>query len=389
MTTAPDHPRRGANAARSRDHNRQLVLGQLHAGGALGRAEIARRSGLTTQAVSNIIADLEAEGLLRPAGAARGRRGLPAIQYAVNPAGAYALGVEIRPAALLATLLDLGGGPVWQGRVAVEAADPDAVAAPLRALRDAALSAVPPGGGRVLGAGVAMPGPFGRTALSGQATDLPGWQDADPAARLADMLDLDVVVENDANAAAMAERIALAPEGIDTFACLYFGTGLGLGIVQDGRLVLGAHGNAGEVGQIPIPGAAGGAVPLEHALSRASVERHLRLSGRDAREMDAVAALHARGDGAMREWIATAAAALSHVLTLIENMLDPRTVVLCGAMPAPVLRDVIAATALSPTVSRRPDATAPLRVGTCSRMAAARGGAALMLSRAFTPALAA
>lgn len=384
LTTAP----RGANAARTRDHNRQLVLGHIHAGGALGRAEIARRSGLTTQAVSNIIADLEADGLLHPVGAVQGRRGLPAMRYAVTPGGAYAFGVELRPAAMLATLVDLGGRCAWEDRRPLADTAPDGVADRLRAMRDDALAAVPEAAGRVSGAGVAMPGPFGRTALAGRSTDLPGWDGIDPAALLRDALAMDVVVENDANAAAMAERIALAPDGIATFACLYFGTGLGMGVVQDGRLVAGAYGNAGEAGQIPVPGPEG-PTPLETLLSRASVERHLARYDRRAAEMEALEALHAARDPALLSWIAQAAEALTHALALIENMLDPQVTVLCGAMPAPILSDIADRTRPPDTVARRPDAGPALRIGTASRMAAARGGAALVLSRAFTPAFAA
>ncbi|MFQ6546579.1 ROK family protein [Aestuariibius sp. 2305UL40-4] len=380
---------RGANATRSRDHNRQMVLGQLHARGALGRAEIARRSGLTTQAVSNIIAELEKDGLLLAAGAARGRRGLPATQYVVNPSGGYALGIELRPAAILVALLDLSGELVWQERQPLSCADPESVAAILPGLRDAALSKVPKAKDRLLGAGIVMPGPFGKTELSGRATDLPGWKETDPATLLSDVLDLPVIVENDANAAAMAERIALAAEGMDSFACLYFGTGLGLGIVQDGRIVAGAYGNAGEIGQLPVK-TDGGLAPLESVLSRAALERHLAGHGIGASEIQEIARLHESGAPALQTWMAEAASALSQALAVIENLLDPRATVLCGAMPEALLRDLVVATPLPRTVSRRADgAQAPLRIGTCSRMAAARGGAALVLAQSFTPALAA
>ena len=177
MTTATT---RGANPSRARGHNRRLVLGQLQGGARLGRAEIARRTGLTTQAVSNIVDALAAEGWLRPAGTAQGRRGLPAVQYALAPGGGLALGLEVRPASMLATLMDLSGAIVWEGREALARADPGTVAARARAMRDAGLAAVPPA--RLLGAVAVMPGPFGRTQISGEAADLPGWADTDAPA---------------------------------------------------------------------------------------------------------------------------------------------------------------------------------------------------------------
>ena len=106
----------GANAGRSRGHNRQVVLGRIRAAEQIGRAEIARASGLSTQAVSNIIADLIGDGLIREQGTRRPTRGLPVTQYALNPLGGYAIGIEIRPDAIFGVVLDFCGNPVAQQR---------------------------------------------------------------------------------------------------------------------------------------------------------------------------------------------------------------------------------------------------------------------------------
>ena len=386
-TPLPYPTRRGANLERARDHNRRLVLGELSTGRTLGRAELARRSSLSTQAVSNIIAELERDGLLEPCGAARGRRGQPAMQYRISPGGGHALGFEVRPGAVFAQLLDLAGATVWSRRVALARADPATVAALLPRLRDEAWAARHAARPRTLGAGVVMPGPFGRTALSGEATDLPGWAEVEAGPVLERALALPVAVENDANAAAMAER--LRDPSLRSFAALYFGTGLGLGIVEDGRLVTGARGNAGEIGQIPVPGPHG-PVALERVLSRAAVGAHLARHGTSAPDMAALARLHEAGDPALARWIRDAAPALGHALALVENLLDPACTLLCGAMPEPILRALLAAAPPPRSVARGPDGREePVRIGTCSPMAAARGAAALVLARAFTPALAA
>lgn len=383
-------PSRGVTPARSRDHNRQLVLGHLHAGGALGRAELARRSGLSTQAVSNIIAELEQDGLLRDEGLQQGKRGLPARQYAVNATGAFALGIEVRPGAILAALMDLSGQPVWHDRRPLDRATPQAVTAILPDLKAAALAAAPSARNRLLGAGVALPGPFGRTGLRGDGSDLPGWEDVDARAVFAQALDLAVTVENDANAAAISERIALAPEGVTTFATLYFGTGLGLAIVQDGRIVPGAFGNAGEIGHIPVA-TPQGMQPLEECLSRLSVERHLAAHGRVVRDMPALQALFDAGDPALMAWLDAARDPFGQAIAILENLLDPQTILLCGAMPEGIVRHLTETVALpARSVARRGDNPQPaLRVGRCSRTAATLGAAALVLNRTFTPALAA
>lgn len=81
---------KGSNPLRSRNRNRQAVLGHIQAAGTMGRAEIARALGLSTQAVSNIIADLLGEGLILEKGTRIAGRGLPAVQYGVDPKGGYA-----------------------------------------------------------------------------------------------------------------------------------------------------------------------------------------------------------------------------------------------------------------------------------------------------------
>ena len=106
----------GANAERSRDHNRRMVLGRVRKAGQIGRADIARASGLSTQAVSNIISDLLDDGLIIEQGRRTAGRGLPAVQYSLNQSGGFAVGVEVRSDAVFAALLDLCGNTVASKR---------------------------------------------------------------------------------------------------------------------------------------------------------------------------------------------------------------------------------------------------------------------------------
>ncbi|GGX67628.1 sugar kinase [Tateyamaria omphalii] len=358
------------------------MLGQINSAGQMGRAAIARSLGLSTQAVSNIIADLEADGLLLERGSHRAGRGLPAVQYAVNPNGGFALGVEIRPDALLTSLVDLSGQPRATGRKVLTDVKPDKIANKVLKLRDQMLRDCSISPDRLLGAGIVMPGPFGATGLSGQASDLPGWQTVDAAALFSDALDRPVVVSNDANAAALAERFGAA-QGLTDYAFLYFGAGLGLGIVNRGQLVEGAFGNAGEIGRLPvcIDGKLG---PLEQTVSRLSAQSALANHG--VLDIDALDHLCRCEDPELMRWLATASDALGQALGVIENLFDPQTVVLGGAMPASILDHLARATPLPKlSVSNRPDASLPrLQRGTAGRMAATFGAAALILNCAFT-----
>jgi len=380
----------GANAERSRGHNRQLVLGQVRRAGRVGRAEIARASGLSTQAVSNIIGELEREGLLVEQGKSSGGRGLPAIQYAINPAGGFAFGVEIRPRVVFAVMLDLLGRTVFSHRCTLNGGDPVAATAKVLALRDLALADTGVPDERILGAGVVMPGPFGTTALGDGATELAGWQGIDMAAWFTDAFGRPAHVENDANAAAMAEHVSGVARGMGDFAFLYFGTGLGLGLVSGGRLVRGAFGNAGEIGHVAVPGH-DGAVLLEQAVSRLSLQRHLAHHGIDAPDSAALSHLYGAGNAPLRAWLDNAGLPLAHAIALIENLLDPQCIVLGGAMPDEMIDHLIAAVRLPVrSVANRPVRAHPrvLR-GASGRMTAALGAAALVINDTFTPQLAA
>ena len=380
----------GSNAERTRRHNRRLVLGHVRAAGRVGRAEIARGSALSVQAVGNIVAELENEGLLVEVGRRVGGRGLPAMQYAVNAAGGHALGVEIRPDALLFALIDLDGTPRFSTREPLEGASPETVAARLAALRNRALAELALSPATLLGAGVVMPGPFVETGLSGAASELPHWRGVDARALFADALGLDVVVENDANAAAVGERVSGAARRLDGYAFLYFGTGIGLGIVHEGRLFRGAGGNAGEIGHVRVPHA-DGARPLEDVAGRLALRRRLARADLVADTADAIEALHAAREPHLLAWLDEAIPAVAHAVATVENLFDPGTVILGGALPDTLLDEMIARLPLpDASVAMRGDRQVPrvLR-GASGRMTAALGGAALVVNRTFTPQLAA
>lgn len=382
-------PQLGANPERARSHNKQLVLRAIRHVGTAGRAEIARASGLSTQAVSNIISDLLGEGLLIEQGVRSAGRGLPVQQYAIKPDGGYAFGVEVRPTAVFTALVDLVGTPVLTRRIPLHSAAKSTILETVKAQLHCALTEAKISKGALMGAGIVMPGPFGDTGLTGTASELPGWNIGDPAEIFANTLHLPVFVENDANAAAMAERMNGVARGLDDFAYLYFGQGLGLGLVQNAQILQGAFGNAGEIGHIQVF-VDGHAVELESATSRLSVQACLAREGLEVTNMEDLISLYSSANRHLLLWLDKAAQALSSALSIIENLFDPQTVILGGAMPDVILDHIIARTALpEQSVSNRPDRAHPrLMRGTSGRMTATLGAAALVLHQAFTPTIA-
>ncbi len=101
--------------------------------------------------------------------------------------------------------------------------------------------------------GVSAPGPLDlRHGLILDAPNLPGWQSAPIVARLTEELGTRVVLENDANAAALAEHRFGAGRGAASLIFVTMSTGIGAGLVLDGRIYRGAHFAAGEIGHVPI-----------------------------------------------------------------------------------------------------------------------------------------
>lgn len=389
----PDIPVRlaiGSNPERNRHHNRRVVLEAIRSHGALGRTEIGRLTQLTAQAVANIVDDLVAEAFLIEVGRRRSGRGQPPLQFSINAEGPVTIGIELGADHLTTVLLDLTGGVRATSNRQVSAHEPaamaDQVAAEVRRLR-ATLGRPAP----ALGVGVVMPGPFrvADAALAGPGT-LPQWQDVDAGELLAQAIGEPVIVENDATAAAVGERLHGAGRSFEDFCFIYFGVGLGLGIMQGGRPMRGAFGNAGEIGLVPTRnGASGELVPLEQIVSLHALRQRLAAAGREASDVASIAGLFADHDPILMRWIDDSANCLAQLVLVLENILDPETIVLGGQLPDEVIHALIAALEpLQPSIASRPDRTQPrVRLGQTGQLTAALGAAALPLFETVTPRL--
>lgn len=383
----------GSNPERNRAHNRRVVLEVIRMQGHLGRTEIARRAQLTAQAVANIVDELLEDGLLIELGRLRSGRGQPPIQFAVNPGGPLTAGVEIAADRMVTVLVDPSGEIRSHSIIPLTQAGPDSVpaqaAAQIASLR-AALGPEPP---RLLGVGVVMPGPFEVEGMSsvGPAT-LPGWSGVDAVALFSEATGVHVVIDNDATAAAVGERLYGAGRQIGTFCYLYFGVGLGLGVIQDGRPLRGAFGNAGElghVGLVPRRGRVlqGPAGALERHVSVFALREHLAMAGIYVATVEDIQKLFDAGSAPLQAWIAMAADYLAPTVGMVENIFDPMTVIFGGGLPDAVLDAMIAALDPLPvSVATRQQRSLPrvLR-GQTGQLTAALGAAALPLLDTVSP----
>ncbi|KKB76845.1 ROK family transcriptional regulator [Devosia limi DSM 17137] len=383
----------GSNPERNRAHNRRVVLEVIRLHGHLGRTDIARRAQLTPQAVANIVEELLDDGLLIELGRLRSGRGQPPIQFAVNPDGPLTVGVEIAADHMVTVLLDLSGGLRAQAISRLERTDPDFIPGHVASEVEKLQTMVGATPTRLLGIGVVMPGPFEIEGMSsvGPAT-LPGWTGVDAATLIAKATGEHVVLENDATAAAVGERLYGAGRQLGNFCYLYFGVGLGLGVIQEGRPLRGAFGNAGEIGHIGLVPRRGKAIhgpegALERFASVYALRDHLAAAGIAATSVEDIQALHDANNPHLAAWIAVAADYLAPTVAMIENIFDPEAVVFGGGLPDSVLDAVISALYPLPMSVATRSARASERVlrGQTGQLTAALGAAALPLLETVSP----
>jgi len=385
----------GNNPERNRTHNRRVVLDAVRLHGPLGRTAIARLAHLSPQAVSNIVSELIEEGLLLECGRLRAGRGLPPVQVAVNPDGGMTVGIEIAANRLVTVLVDLTGHVRANRTIPLNDTDPDHIAPLLKEEIDEVCKTVAGSRERLLGVGVVMPGPFEIEGMSSVGpTTLPGWSGLDAAGILTAATGVTTLVENDATAAAVGERLHGVARSLKNFCLVYFGAGLGLGIVTDGRPMRGAFGNAGEIGHVIVspggkPCPCGNRGCLERYASLHALRERLAAKDVPCNGLSDLEALHAARHPVLRAWIEEAASSLACIVGMLENLLDPESIVFGGALPDALLADLIMALNPLPlsVASRRRRTVPRVMGGTTGLLTAALGAAALPLLETVTPKL--
>jgi len=236
-------------------HNRSLVLQTLYSTGGQSRADIARGTGLTRVTVSDLAAELIAEGLVIETGQRKDARpGKPATLLDI-PRGAFQIiGIDLSEYRLLrGAVLDLDGRILSRAEVPLAGSAGDEATAKVIALTDHLVSqATAP----ILGVGVGSPGIVHPGGVVLSAPNL-GWYAVDLQGILTSRLSLPVVVANDANVAVLAEH-SFGHADSDMM-LIKVGHGMGAGLLLAGTLVLGSRFAAGEVGHVVVGADRGGA----------------------------------------------------------------------------------------------------------------------------------
>lgn len=385
----------GTNLKYTKSFNYRTVLETVRLYGPLARADIARKTSLTAQTVSNIVRRLIDASLVREAEKRRQGRGAPSTTLKVNPEGAYSLGLDLDRDHLTGILVDLSGQVRQKQYYELSFPTPDE-ALPLMAETAQQLTAAQNIAiDDLSGIGIGFPGPFeidGDTVVNVTPKAFPGWEQVPVADLIQERLDCPVFLENNATAAAVGERWYGESHPQSTFFYLYFGVGLGGGMIHKGHPYEGFFGNAGEVGYIPTSeDSPDGTRPPSHIGEHFNLPRlyeQLENEGYDASRPSDLAPLYERAVPPLRAWMETAVPPLTRLVLSIEYIVDPEIIFFGGRLPTPMIQ-----TLMDELEERLPahrisgKAAAPeLRPATAGEDAAALGGATLPLYEFFAPA---
>ncbi|MFJ9851661.1 ROK family transcriptional regulator [Streptomyces sp. NPDC101150] len=322
--------------------NDRAALDLLVSQGPLTRTQIGELTGLSKPTASQLLARLEAAGLVRTTGNVTGRPGPNAQLYEVNPTVAHVAALAVDQLGITAAVADITGRVLGEARVDTDAVDEGAENRTARLVAtavDGALAKAGLGREQLHGAVIGTPGAL--DLVTGElryAPHLPGWHSRTLKEELAEVLGTPIVIENDVNLAAVAEQHDGAAQDFDDFVLVWVDEGVGAAIVLGGQLLRGATGGAGEIGYMPLPGA-----PLSRGGDRSAARPDAgggfqRLVGSPsvvalAREYGTPGARTVEEALARDDVRAEVARRLATGLAAVVAVVDPRLVVLSGEVP--------------------------------------------------------
>ncbi|TYL54155.1 ROK family transcriptional regulator [Agromyces mariniharenae] len=344
----------GVHALVRRTHE-ERVLAALRAHGALSRAELAKRVGLSRTTLSEITASLLQRGAIIVAdtdAATRAGSGRPAERLALDPDSGQFLGVDFGHRRVHVAVADASHEVIAQG---VERYDDDIAWADRLEIAFELIDRLSRETGVHFGAlqavGIGVPGPYtgaraGMPAVSWKKQLAPDGVDT----AFAERFGAPVVVDNNTRLAALAEAIS-RPDAVDNLIYLRLSDGVGGGLVISGRLVTGSRGFAGELGHVTAdpsgaPCRCGKRGCLETIASVPAILRACRDVGAEVETLDDLAVAVGKGDPAVESVLREVGSTVGRVLGAAAMTLNPREVVIGGEIVrvAPVLVEQAAST---------------------------------------------
>ncbi len=371
-----------------RTMNQRLLLELLFKNGPVTRPTLSRLSGLSQPTVIAALADLEGVGLVKAVGHSRTAPGRAPMVYEADPTVGAVIGVDIGREWFRLLVTDLAGNRLCQLDERNTAEDPDTmmddvVRLVLRGRQEADV-----GREVVTHTVVGCPGVYDTHSQQLRfAANLPGWGQLAVAAAMRERLDVQLTVENDANLAALGEFTYGAGRSTRQFVYLTIGTGVGVGIVLDGKLYRGSTGSAGEIAHLPVgdkpPKRRSGKSQrgmLEESFGASALVRRGKAMGMKGRITAAEIFSAAReGDPQSLELVLAEGKVLAYVVASICALLDPELIVVGGGIGQNL--DLLTV-GMTDELEKLTPARPAMAVGDLGRDAVVLGAVALGIERA-------
>jgi N-acetylglucosamine repressor len=225
----------------------------VHTAPPLSRAQLAVKTGLNKSTVSSLVDELLERRLLHEIGLNPVGAGRPATLLEINPEAGCIIGVELGVDFVSVVLTDFAGAALWREQQAADrSASPEKTLKQTQALVNRAMTASHQIQLPAIGIGLAIPGTV--DIDDGTLIFAPNlhWHNIPIREIFAKLTGLQVYLENDANAAAVAEHLFGTARQSTDFLFVFAGVGVGGGLFLNGQLYRGKNGQAGEIGHCPI-----------------------------------------------------------------------------------------------------------------------------------------
>lgn len=379
---------RGTNQTGVRLYNERLVLSLIRRHGSLPKADIARRTGLSPQTISTIANALEADGLIVRRDPLRGKVGQPLVPYALNPRGAFFLGLKVGRRSSDIVLMDFVGTVLGRIHEPHPYPTPDIVLTlARRGIAELTFGLSDAERQRIAGLGIASPFELWNweSQLGAPADVLEDWRNANIRRDIATISPWPVYFHNDGTAACAAELVLGSGQHGEDFLYVFLGSFIGGGVVLNGHLFPGRTGYGGAVGPLPVPAAGGGFQQILRSASIYVLADKLTAAGKDPRVLWRDPGEWGDLGAPLDDWIADAAQSLAIATVSAVSIIDFRTIVIDGAFP-PAVRQALVAATRAATDGFDLQGLAPFSIaeGTIGFGAREMGGACLPLLANFT-----
>lgn len=303
------------------------------------RSTLSAETGLARSTIAQRIDSLLASGLLINADKAESTGGRPPSTFAFNPAARVVLAADVGATHVKVAVTDLAGAVLAEDEHAVDIAEgPDRVLGHVCDAGRALLTKADRQHTDLVGVGIGLPGPVDHS--TGRPTNppiMPGWDGFDVKAAVGAKLDVPVLVDNDVNLMALGEHVAFWPDAPNML-FVKVATGIGSGLISDGRLHRGSRGAAGDMGHVQVPHGAdelcrcGNPGCLEAIASGGAIARKLTARGIAAQTSQDVVALARGGSVEALQLLRQAGRDIGEVLATAVSLFNPSVIVIGGAL---------------------------------------------------------